>query len=286
MRISMANNDRYQLSLHGIDLPNKRWFGRSSPYATVKILTGRQRGKELGQTEHLEADLNPDWCKIFFLEFSPAEITDIEVVIWDYNVGHEPLWIGEAKFEATSVFQEPGHTQSRQIGRSDSSRLYCHIEKSRLGPADGKLHLHLRGLDMKNVEPGIFGLGRSDPFFELSKKNADYSIGQVKWNVVYRSEHIDNNLNPYWQPVSLGLEEVCYGSLDWPLKISVYDHNENGIHRLIGEFETSVEDLPNHLAVKGNADREQAIGISKEGKFKTYGLVCVLKATVEDSAEA
>lgn len=137
---------------------------------------------------------------------------------------------------------------------------------------------------MKNVEPGAFGLGRSDPFFELSKKNADYSTGQVKWNVVYRSEHIDNNLNPYWRPTSIGLETLCYGDLNWPLKITVLDHNDNGIHRVIGEFETRVTDLQNQIAIKGNADREMAIPLIKQGKFKTYGLICVLKATVEEAA--
>lgn len=139
---------------------------------------------------------------------------------------------------------------------------------------------------MKNVEPGVFGLGRSDPFFEMAKKNADYSIAQVKWNVVYRSEHIDDNLNPYWRPITIGLEELCYGKLDWPLKISVFDHNENGVHRKIGEFETTIAELQDRIAIKGNADRERAFQISKEGRFKTYGLVCVLKADLLDGAES
>jgi Ca2+-dependent lipid-binding protein len=163
-----------------------------------------------------------------------------------------------------------------------SFSLYCHIAKSIQGPARGHLELHLRGLDMKNVEPGLFGLGRSDPFFELAKKDTDYSVAQVKWNVVYRSEHIDNNLNPYWNPTKVDLEELCYGKLDWPLKVTVYDHNSNGNHRLIGEFETNVADLQVRKAIRGNADREQAVTLSKEGKCKTYGLLCVLKAEISD----
>jgi hypothetical protein len=34
---------------------------------------------------------------------------------------------------------------------------------------------------MKNVEPGPLGLGRTDPFFEIAKKNADYAAGVVLW---------------------------------------------------------------------------------------------------------
>ena len=147
-----------------------------------------------------------------------------------------------------------------------------------MGPELGEFRLHLRGLDMKNVEPGAFGLGRSDPFFEVAKKNADYATAQVNWQVVYRSDFIPNNLNPYWLPTTIGLEELCYGKLDWPLKISVYDHNESGVHREIGEVETTIGELQNRIAIKGNADRDQAISISREGKLKTYGLLCVLEA--------
>ena len=136
---------------------------------------------------------------------------------------------------------------------------------------------------MKNVEPGAFGLGRSDPFFEVAKKNADYSIGHLKWNVVYRSEHKNDNLNPYWREVSIGLEELCYGELDWDLKITVYDHNDNGKHVVIGEFDTTIAKLQERISIKGNADREQAIALGIEGKIKTYGLLCVLKAEVVET---
>jgi C2 domain len=132
---------------------------------------------------------------------------------------------------------------------------------------------------MKNVEPGPFGLGRSDPFFEVAKKDAHYDTAQVKWNVVYRSECIQNNLNPYWKATTIGLEELCYGDIAWPLKITVFDHNHSGAHRKIGEFETDIADLQSRIAIKGNADREQAVPIAMEGKYmKTYGRVCILKA--------
>lgn len=276
----MYGKERYQVSFHANNLPNTRWLKRSSPYVRVKIIAGSQHGTVLGETEHIRHCASPDWCKIFFVELSSDEIMELEVTIWDYVNGREPIWMGEARFEVYSVFQEPGNTKVEQIGRSEGSVLCCHVQKSQLGPTQGVLRLHLRGLDMKNVEPGFFGLGRSDPFFEIAKKNADYSIARVKWNVVYRSEYIDNNLNPYWRPATIGLEELCYGKIDWPLKIAFFDYNNNGSHRKIGEFETTIPELQSRIAIKGNADREQAIPITKEGKYKTYGLVCILVASL------
>lgn len=45
----------------------------------------------------------------------------------------------------------------------------------------GDFTLHLRGLDIKNVEAGPLGLGRSDPFYEVLRKNADHAAGIVRW---------------------------------------------------------------------------------------------------------
>ena len=155
-----------------------------------------------------------------------------------------------------------------------------------LGNTAGTIKLRLRGLDMKNVEPGVFGLGRSDPFFEISKKDSDYMSGHEKWNVVYRSNYISDNLNPYWESFELPLEELCYGQLDWPLRITVWDHNDDGKHTLIGEVaETKIQVLQEQLSIKGNADREKAIPITRPDKnYKTYGLLCILQAELRPSS--
>jgi len=259
------------------------FFRKPSPYAKLKVVSGPKEGTEeaqLGTTESIPNCINPDWSKIFFLEFDASEVTNLEVSLFSKADDGEDSLIGKASFEATSVFQEPGRTASEQIGQRTSSRVYMHVEKSRIGDSTGKLNLCLRGLDMKNVEPGIFGLGRSDPFYEISKKDSDYSVAHVKWNVVYRSETVHNHLNPLWDATTIGLEELCYGKLDWPLRIQVLDYNKNGKHTVIGEYETSVQELQSHISIKGNADRDQAIQLGREEKNKTYGLLCVLDATL------
>lgn len=110
-------------------------------------------------------------------------------------------------------------------------------------------------------------------------------------NVVYRSKHINDHLNPYWDKFSIGLEELCYCDTSWPLKLSVFDFQENGKHRVIGEYETTLELLRQQIAVKGNADRERALEIlgeskSNPGTWKTRGLIVVLKVNIERETPA
>jgi hypothetical protein len=123
------SGDRYQITLHAENLPNGRWFGKSCPYAEIKITSGPQQGTIVGKTETIHKELSPEWAKIFLFDFSDSEVTNLEITIYDdYNKPddkdgyREPKWLGEANFEATSVFQSPGKTQSNQIGRSPDSR--------------------------------------------------------------------------------------------------------------------------------------------------------------------
>ena len=96
--------------------------------------------------------------------------------------------------------------------------------------------------------------------------------------MIYRSKHIDNHLNPLWDPFTFSLEEICNGDLNWPLKVSVVDYNASGQNELIGQFETTLQELLNRVGIKGNADRDKAFEIFVEGRDKAQGLLCVVQA--------
>jgi hypothetical protein len=160
------------------------------------------------------------------------------------------------------------------------NRISAAMEESVQGSDTGSFSFQLRGLDIQNVEAGVLGLGRTDPFFEIAKKDADHAAGSVRWNVIYRSEHVINHLNPYWQKpnMPISLEELCYCDINWPLLITVYDWNANGKHTEVGQFETTVKTLMGQVAVKGNADRERAFPLFH--KTSTKGLIVVLEAQI------
>ena len=140
--------------------------------------------------------------------------------------------------------------------------------------------LQFRLLDVKNIESGILGLGRTDPFIEIHKKNVDPVVGIVQWIAAYRTEHVMDNLNPVFQKFDLPVEALCYCDEDWPLRLIVCDWQKNGKHRTLGYSETTLKDLRDKVAKDGNADRTSALPISIEGALTTIGLIVVLKADV------
>ena len=46
---------------------------------------------------------------------------------------------------------------------------------------------------------------------------------------------VDDNLNPFFKEHVMSLEELCYCDLDWPLRISIFDWERSGKHKLIGQ---------------------------------------------------
>ena len=143
--------------------------------------------------------------------------------------------------------------------------------------------LQFRLLDVKNIEPGILGLGRTDPFFEIQKKNVDPVVGIINWITAYRSEHIHDNLNPVFKSFDLCVEDLCYADEDWPLRMVVYDWQKNGKHRMLGMAQTSLADLLEKKSKGGNADRSSALSLTIEGATTTIGLIVVLESIMKES---
>lgn len=104
-------------------------------------------------------------------------------------------------------------------------------------------------------------------------------------NTIFRSQYILNHLNPLWDEFTLSLEELCYGDINWPIKVTVYDYNNNGANKEIGEFETTIQEMSQRVAIRGNADRGVAFELLKENNdtnfAKTRGLLVVLKTEIQ-----
>lgn len=288
---------KYQVTLYARNLPTG-FLRLPSAYAVVTIDGGSQAGTSLGRTEIIPGQASPQWTTCLFLETDASQYMPLKVSIYNDSDSSSPL--AEALFEATEVFRAPGHSQETYIdntGKSstDVTKHNSHkttvgirIHKSQQGTDAGFVTLQLRGLDIKNIEAGILGLGRSDPFFEIHKKNLDPNHGTVHWTPVYRSKYINNHLNPYWKEFTIDLETLCYQNMAHPLQIKVLDWNANGKYREIGKFECVLPQLRDNVARRGNADRLRAFPLTASLDARaavgsediSFGMICILKCDV------
>jgi len=139
--------------------------------------------------------------------------------------------MGSAQFEVGEVLGTRGNTKAKKLRRGGT--LFCRITPAPVAPA-GILRLTLAGSALKNVA-GAFG--KSDPFYEISA--GVNAAGGLTWQPVFRSEHVNNNLNPVWSSAVLDMDRLCQGDFNKALQITVWDWHKNGKHENMGLVETS-----------------------------------------------
>jgi hypothetical protein len=59
--------------------------------------------------------------------------------------------------------------------------------------------------------------------------------------VVYRSKQVKDNLSPSWEPATVDVNTLCDGDLNRKIQVAIYDHESDGKHQSMGQFETTGE---------------------------------------------
>lgn len=144
---------------------------------------------------------------------------------------------------------------------------------------------------LQNLEKGFFNLTRTDPYFIITKEhvyegsNSEIDDFDEHWQAVYKSKHIDNHINPVWEPFDISFEQLCSSDETKRLRIEIWDFEENGVDRIVGRLRepTTLRELFERKSIRGNADKSVAleiVEIDSDGYQTTIpaGLVVVLEA--------
>eukprot|EP00540_Astrosyne_radiata_P020188 CAMPEP_0116857246 /NCGR_PEP_ID=MMETSP0418-20121206/20429_1 /TAXON_ID=1158023 /ORGANISM="Astrosyne radiata, Strain 13vi08-1A" /LENGTH=579 /DNA_ID=CAMNT_0004490873 /DNA_START=62 /DNA_END=1801 /DNA_ORIENTATION=- len=241
---------KVEISLHASKLTNVAgaFKGTSDPYAVVTEIatTPGSAPKVLGKTEVIKNNLSPNWTKVFPVEYELGQPVTLAISIIDEVRKGDNIPMGSTTFEVGECLGARGNTKARKLKQGGT--LFCHVAKSQ---GSGVLKLNMKASHLKNTE-GFFS--KSDPFYELSSQWN--SGGGLTWDAVHRSEVIRNNLNPDWKTNTIELSSLCQGDFDKPILIKIFDHEKSGNHVLMGEVESTVNQLQSRptykLKVKGH----------------------------------
>jgi hypothetical protein len=164
-------------------------------------------------------------------------------------------------------------SKTKLRGKTEESKLK--VDES------AALVLTLEGVDMRNVE-GWFGC--SDPMFFVEKPVQSID-GSTKWHAFYQSEHVDDNLNPQWQPATLALQPLCNCDLDKPIRLSFFDWEEDGRHNPMGHVVTTVNRLLYSQATrKGEEwDLSKAL-ITRSDEGEEFGKIVIVNVSIDPTA--
>lgn len=267
---------RIQIQLRAQNLKNAAgvFKGVSDPYAKVKLASNDE---VIGETKSVKNCLNPEWIEPIYLQ--NLNDTHILVEVWDDNRGkEEDVLMGKTLVNIKEALEQPEITKDEEL--DGGGILKVHVVPSR--KTSTSLVFQFRCLDVKNIESGMLGFGKTDPYVEIAKVYNYPDIGTKHVQAVYRSEVIPNHLNPFYEKAAINFEELCDGDQNMPLLISIWDYSSRK-RTLVGALETDTENLLAAVA-EGNGDKSRALRFVTMGFRKTHVVahLVVLEARLID----
>ena len=233
---------------------------------------------EVGRTEMVKNCQDPSWQKKFQLDYNPNAQQCYRFDVYDWDSKSNDLkkhdYLGRIECTLAQIVSAPNMQFVSVIneGPSKGGQFVINAEQVlNLGGGANRITIQFgaKGLDNKDF------MGKSDPFFVLSKMSPGGQLGKVA-----QSEVIKNNLNPIWKPMALQVSDLCSGDFARPLKFEVFDSDGKGQHDLIGSFSTTLTEL---LAAPGISKSFYCVNTKKQGKkgYKHSGEVNVMSCKME-----
>lgn len=229
-----------EMTLSCRNLINTDLISKSDPYCIVSIKDSHQdRYFEVGRTERIDDNLNPEWVKKFILNYNFETVQKMKFEVWDVDISGQDFL---GRFETTladivsfsgrqfigNLTGVPGRTLGQIVIVTEEVASCKQIVRMRFGG--------------KNLTK-MSWFSSNDPFLVISRSNEDGSS-----SVVFKTEMCHGTQSPVWQPFTMRVTTLCNGDYDRNIKIDCYDNRRNGSHKLIGTTHTSLRSLQDNRA--------------------------------------
>ncbi|XP_074838915.1 copine-6 [Carettochelys insculpta] len=247
-----------------------------NPHVVLRQLSNGQ-WNEVGHSEVVGCSPNPDFAHVFVLDYFFEELQTL-------------------RFEARHADEDGAQCCDALLGAAECSLgqivsqtkitlpLLCEdgtpagtstitIEAEEVTSPNHFVQLQFRAEKLDNKD--LFT--KSDPFLEIYKVTRRHGE-----QLVMRTEVVNNNLSPSWEPFRVSLHSLCSCDPDKTIRCVVYDYNTNGKHDYIGEFTTKFREMQEVSTGKEMAF--ECINPKYQEKKKQYtnsGIVVLTQCKVE-----
>lgn len=257
-----------ELTISCRNLLNLDITSKSDPFCIVKMKeTWQDAYFEVGRTEIIKDNLNPEWVKKFLINYSFETVQKIKFEVWDVDPGQND-YLGE--FETTIADIVP-FSGTRLVAKltAPKNKNCGQIVLVTEEVAACKQTIRMQ-FEAKNLEKMMW-LARNDPFLVLSRLNGDGS-----YSVVHKTE-AGRSQNYRWKPIEIHARTLCNGRFDRAIKIDCYDRRGNGDHKLIGTCQTSVS------ALRKGVCKENRYVLRREDAKKDCGRLVLVSIDIADT---
>ncbi|KAK0064073.1 copine-8 [Biomphalaria pfeifferi] len=272
----IAPSTSVEISVSCRNLVDSDVFSKSDPMVVAYIHDqARRNWRELGRTEVVWNNLNPDFVKKFTLQYFFEQSQKLKFEVYDVDSASADLtkhdFLGRVECTLGEVVSAAKLSKLLDGPKKNSGLIIIGAEE--LSSCKEQVTLQFCGqkLDKKDF------FGKSDPFLSISRAHEDGSF-----TLVHRTEVIKKTLNPTWKSFSIPVRDICNGDYDRTIKFECHDWDADGGHDFIGSFTTTLRELS-----KGPGDSTvfECINAKKKAKkgksYRNSGLIKLLYFKIE-----
>eukprot|EP01041_Mallomonas_annulata_P002623 gene2623-5136_t len=240
------------------------------PFAVVYLHSRSNEWEEIGRTELIANTTSPKFVQSISVSYKFEEVQKLRFEVYNCEAGFrtsdtsnlilsEHLKLGAAETTLATIFGSFGQIWSSPLDTSPTSIIEIVGEEYK--NTNAQIVMNLRCEKIENVD----FFTKSDPFLQIYKIREDGSYVPT-----FKTEVKLNNLNPSFKEICGSALHFANGDFSRQLKIECLDYEMSGNHPLIGEVETTLQQLMD--LAKGSNGRPVALPlINKEKKAKQGG---------------
>uniref|UniRef100_A0A3Q2CA51 Copine-3 n=1 Tax=Cyprinodon variegatus TaxID=28743 RepID=A0A3Q2CA51_CYPVA len=249
---------KVELTVSCSNLLDKDVGSKSDPLCVLLQKSG-DKWTELGRTERLKNTSSPTFSQHLRLDYHFETVQNLKFGIYDIDNSTSDLgdddYLGGAELTLGQIVSSKTVTRPLQLKKDKPAGKGTITVCS--------LHFMKPTISQRSFSDTF---GKSDPFLEIFKQGDG-----GKWQLVHRTEVVQNNLSPSWKKFTVPLQTFCSCDLEKPLKVDCSDHDKDGSHDLIGSFTTKASELLKAVEFDCINPEKQ----KKKKSYKNSGVVSV-----------
>ncbi|KAH9754573.1 protein BONZAI 3 [Citrus sinensis] len=203
-----------ELSLSASKLRDLDIASKSDPMAVVYAKKRDGRLEEIGRTEVIMNNLNPAWIGKISIAFQFEIVQPLLFRVYDVDTKYHNIpvkmlkledqdFLGEASCVLSEIVTKQNRTLTLKLHNNYGLRvsrnfgtLSVHAEET--VASKSAVEIAFRCSHLQNVD--LFS--KSDPFLRISR-----IVESGNSVPIYKTEVINNNLNPIWRPITLSMQQ-------------------------------------------------------------------------------
>ncbi len=232
-----------EMTLSCRNLINADILSKSDPYCIVWMKESQWQEKyyEVGRTERIDDNLNPEWVKKFILNFNFESVQKMKFEVWDVDPDGQDF-LGQFETTLADIVSFSGRQFVGNLTGIPGRRLgEIVIVTEEVASCKQLVRMKFGARNLTKLSWFL----SNNPFLVISRSNEDGSS-----SVVFKTEMCRRTQNPIWPPFTMRVTTLCNGDYDRNIKIECYDYRWNGNHKLIGATHTSLRQLHDNRAIK------------------------------------